>query len=169
MPRPAEIEVEEWAAPKGSYSLSRALGEAGEPAFLAQRADAVAPAGQDLVRIALVADVEDQPVVRRVEDLVDGDRQFDDAEARAEMAAGPRHGVDHLRAHFGGQLRQASVVQPRRSAGQWMVSRSGVFGGCVTNCLVSRPLDAGAAVYIFNRKRLEVRFGQVCGIDCNAP
>ena len=40
-----------------------ALGEAGQPAALAQRADAVAPAGQDLVRIGLVADIPDQPVV----------------------------------------------------------------------------------------------------------
>jgi hypothetical protein len=50
-----------------------ALGEAGEAARLAQRADAVAPAGQDLVRIGLVADVPDQPVVRRVEDMVQRD------------------------------------------------------------------------------------------------
>jgi hypothetical protein len=49
-------------APNGSYSLSGALGEAGQAAALAQRADAVAPAGQDLVRIGLVADVPDQPV-----------------------------------------------------------------------------------------------------------
>jgi hypothetical protein len=45
-----------------------ALGEAGQAAALAQRADAVAPAGQDLVRIGLVADVPDQPVARRIED-----------------------------------------------------------------------------------------------------
>jgi hypothetical protein len=37
-----------------------ALGEAGEAAALAQRADAVAAAGEDLVRIGLVADVPDQ-------------------------------------------------------------------------------------------------------------
>ena len=42
----------------------RAPGEAGQPAALAQRADAVAPAGEDLVRIGLVADVPDQPVAR---------------------------------------------------------------------------------------------------------
>jgi len=41
-----------------------ALGEAGETAALAQRANAVAPAGQDLVWIGLVADVPDQPIVR---------------------------------------------------------------------------------------------------------
>ena len=44
-----------------------ALGEAGEPAALTQGADAVAPAGQDLVGIGLVADVPDQPVGRGVE------------------------------------------------------------------------------------------------------
>ena len=61
-----------------------ALGEAGQAAAGAQRADAVAAAGQDLVRIGLVADVPDQAVARRVEDVMDGGGQFDDAEAGAE-------------------------------------------------------------------------------------
>ena len=88
MPRPAEIEVEECAAPKGSYSLSARLVKPERPSSCAQRADAVAAAGQDLVRIGLVADIPDQPVGRRVEDVVQRDRQFDDAEAGAEMPAG---------------------------------------------------------------------------------
>ena len=71
-----------------------ALGEAGEAAGGAQRADAVAAAGQDLVRVGLMADVPDQAVARRVEDVVDRGGQFDDAEAGAEVAAGHRHGVD---------------------------------------------------------------------------
>jgi hypothetical protein len=82
MPRPAEIEVEEWAAPKGSYSLSARRVKPESPFFLAQRADPVAAARQDLVRVALVADIEDQPVVRGVEDLVDSDGQFDHAKGR---------------------------------------------------------------------------------------
>ena len=41
-----------------------ALGEAGEAAALPQGSDAVAPAGQDLVRIGLVADVPDEAVLR---------------------------------------------------------------------------------------------------------
>ena len=85
-----------------------ALGEAGQAAALAQRADAVAPAGQDLVRIGLVADVPDQPVARRVEDVVERDRQLDDAEAGAEMAAGDRDGVDGLGAQLVGELRAAA-------------------------------------------------------------
>ncbi|MCY1233626.1 hypothetical protein D9M72_461760 [compost metagenome] len=93
-------------------------GEAGKAAFLAQRPDAVATAGQDLVRIALVADVEDQPVIRRVEDLVDGNRQFDNAEAGAEMAAGARHRVDHFRSDLTGKLRQILVVDLLQIVGE---------------------------------------------------
>ena len=71
-----------------------ALGEAGQAAAGAQRADAVAASGQDLVRIGLVADVPDQAVARRIEDVMDRGRQFDHAEAGAEMAASHRDRVD---------------------------------------------------------------------------
>ena len=81
-----------------------ALGEAGEPAALAQRADAVAAAGQDLVRIALMADIPDQLVARRVEQIMQRHRQLDDAEPRAEMAAGDRNGVDGFLPQLGGDL-----------------------------------------------------------------
>ena len=94
-----------------------ALGEPGQPVFLAQCADAVAAAGQDLVRIALVPDIKDHPVMRCVEDLVDGDRQLDDAEARTQMPAGPRDCIDHLRAQFCCQLRQILVVDPLQIIG----------------------------------------------------
>ncbi len=76
MPRPAEIEVEEWAAPNGSYSLSARLVKPDRPPALAQRADAVAPAGQNLVWIGLVADVPDQLVGRGIEYGVQRHRQF---------------------------------------------------------------------------------------------
>ena len=81
-----------------------ALGEAGQAAALTQGADAIAPAGDDLVRIGLVADVPDQPVGRRVKDIVEGDCQLDDAKPRTEMAAGPGDGVDHLIAQLIGEL-----------------------------------------------------------------
>jgi hypothetical protein len=45
----------------------RPLGETGEAVALPQGPDAAAAAGQDLVRIGLVADIPDQPVTRRVE------------------------------------------------------------------------------------------------------
>ena len=60
-----------------------AFGESGQAAARAQRADAVAPAGQNLMRIGLVADIPDQTVARRVEDVMQSDRQFDDTQTRA--------------------------------------------------------------------------------------
>ena len=81
-----------------------ALGETGQSAAGAQGADAVAAAGEDLVRIGLVADVPDQAVARGVEDVVECGSQFDDAEAGAEMAAGDGDGVDGFHPQFVGDL-----------------------------------------------------------------
>ena len=83
-----------------------ALGETGQAAALAQRADAVAASGQDLVRIGLMADVPDHAVVRRVEHVMQGDGQFDHAKARAEVSAGHGNRIDHLGAQFRSQLRE---------------------------------------------------------------
>ena len=99
MPSPAEIEVEECAAPKQSYSLSARL-EAGQAAAGAQCADAVTPSSHDLVRIRLMADIPDQLVLRRIEHIMQGNRQFDDAKARPQVAAGDGNHADG----FGAQL-----------------------------------------------------------------
>ena len=94
-----------------------ALGEAGEPAALAQRADAVAAAGEDLVRIGLVADVPDQPVGRRVEDVMQRHRQLDHAEAGAKMTAGDGDGVDRLLPQFVGDLPQLARIEASEVVG----------------------------------------------------
>ena len=107
----------------------RALGEAGEPAALAQRADAVAPAGQDLVRIGLVADVPDQPVVRRVEDGMQRDRKLDDAEAGAEMSAGHGDRVDGLAAQLVGDLAKLGRRQAPQVGGPGDTVEEGRDGG----------------------------------------
>ena len=85
--------------------------EAREAAALPQRADAVAPPGQDLVRIGLVADVPDQSIVRRVEHVVQRDSQLDHPEPRAEMAAGHRDGRNRLRSQFIRELAQIAVLE----------------------------------------------------------
>ncbi len=89
----------------------RALGETAEAATLADGADAVAPAGHDLVRIGLMTDIPDQPVVRRVEYVVNRDSQFDHAETRAEMAAGHGNRIDRLLPQFVGDLTQLTWVK----------------------------------------------------------
>ena len=57
------MEVELWPAPNAIVVALGATGEAGEAGLLAKGADALAAAGQDLVRIGLVADVPDQPIL----------------------------------------------------------------------------------------------------------
>ncbi len=93
-----------------------ALGEAGQPAALAQRADAVAPAGQNLVGIGLMADVPDQTVVRRVEDVMQRDRKLDDAQPGAEMPARDRDGIDRLLPQFVGDLAQLAGLEAAQVA-----------------------------------------------------
>ena len=67
-----------------------ALGKPDSRPELAQRRHRLAAAGEDLVRVGLVADVPDDAVVGRVEDVVQRDRQLDRAEVRRQVAAGPR-------------------------------------------------------------------------------
>ncbi len=81
-----------------------ALGETRQAPALAQGANAVAPAGENLVRIGLMAHVPDHDVLGRLEHMVQGDGQFDNAQTRAQVAAGGGHCVDHLLAHVARQL-----------------------------------------------------------------
>ncbi len=93
------------------------LGEARQAAALADGADTLAATGQDLVRIALMTDVPDQAVVGRVEDIMEGDRQFDDAQPRAQMAAGGADGRDRLGPQFVGELPQLLGGQATKVVG----------------------------------------------------
>lgn len=90
------MEVEEWAAPNGSYSLG-ATGETRQAARLAKGADAVTASGDDLVRIGLMAHVPDQPVVGGVEHGMDGDRQLHHAQRGPEMSACRGDRLDRFR------------------------------------------------------------------------
>ena len=81
-----------------------APGEAGKPALLAQRADAVAPAGQDLVRIGLVADIPDQPVVAAC-------RRRDAARPSVRPRQGPAPRCPPV-------CETASIISARSSAGE---------------------------------------------------
>src|ERR1700691_6184693 len=106
MPSAAEIDVEECAAPNGSYSLSARLVKPEQAAARGERANAVAAVGKDLVRIGLMADVQNKPVGRGVEHIVQRHRQLDHAKAGAEMAGGDGARIDRLLAQFVGELPQ---------------------------------------------------------------
>ena len=65
-----------------------------------------------------MADVPDQPVARRVEDVMQRHRQLDDAEPGAEMPAGDRNRVDRLGAQFVGELTQLAAGRAARQIGR---------------------------------------------------
>ena len=88
-----------------------AAGEAGEAILLAQRADAVAAAGEDLVGIGLVADIPDDPVMGGIKHRMQRHGELDHAQPGAQMAPGDRDGVDHFGAQFIGQLAQVGARQ----------------------------------------------------------
>ncbi len=69
----------------------RAARKPGRPVRHAQPAHPRAPAGQDLVRIGLVPDVPDDPVVRGVEHVMQRDRELDRAEVGRQVASRLRH------------------------------------------------------------------------------
>ena len=116
MPSAALIEVLEWPTPNVSYSLSARDGKWREAAVLLDGVEPVAPAGEHLVRIGLVADVPHQPVARRVEDVVQRDGELDRAEPRGEMSAARGDGLDQVVAQL-----VADFAQP-------------VFGLCAQIC-----------------------------------
>ncbi len=61
--------------------------EAGEPAALTKRPEALAPTGEDLVHVGLVADVPHELVVREIQHAMQRERQLDDAQVGREMPA----------------------------------------------------------------------------------
>ena len=85
--------------------------EARDAVLHAQPRHAFAAPGQHLVGVALVADVPDQAVVGRIEDVVQGHREFHRAEVRRQMAAGARHRSDEESAQLVDQRRQLLAAQ----------------------------------------------------------
>ena len=109
-----------------------APGETAQAPALPQRADAVASAGDDLVRVGLMADVPDQFVAGRVEYIMQRDGELDHAKRRSQMPTGHRHCRDDLLAELVGKLRQLIFRQPTEVG--WELHRVEQWGyGTVTH------------------------------------
>ena len=80
--------------------------EARHAVALAQLREERIAAGEQLVRVALVADIEEQAVVREVEDAVHRDRELDHAEVRRKVAARARDLLADRGAHLGRKISQ---------------------------------------------------------------
>ena len=105
------------ADPEGVVDALLAGRERGQPALVLDRLQRFASARQHLVRIGLVADVPDEPVVRRVEHVVQRHGQLDGAEPGREVPAALADRMHEEVAEFcadRGQLRLRQRAQHRR-------------------------------------------------------
>ncbi len=84
----------------------RARGERRQAAFLLDGVQTLAPPGEHLVRIGLVAHVPHDAIDRRVEYVMQGDGELDRAEPGREVAAARRDGLDEEFAQLARQLGQ---------------------------------------------------------------
>jgi hypothetical protein len=85
--------------------------ETAQSPVLAQAVHGLSSPGQDLVGIGLVTDVPYQPVVRGIEDRVQGDGQFYRAQAGSQVTASGRNGFKQALAYLIGQLDQLRLIE----------------------------------------------------------
>jgi hypothetical protein len=98
----------------GAHHVVLGLGDRAErrqAVVLADRRQPVATAGQDLVRVGLVADVPEHLVARGVEQAVEGNGELAGAEVGAEVAADLPDRVDDVGAHLLRHLLQLLLVE----------------------------------------------------------
>ena len=82
------------AGGQGVVAALARLGEARQASRGADRGELVPPARHELVGVALVGRIPDEPVLGAVEVAVKRDRQLDDAEVGGQVAAGLRDRLD---------------------------------------------------------------------------
>ena len=132
-----------------------------EAAVLADRRDLVAAAGEDLVRVGLVADVPEDLVLRRVEQRVQRDGDLAGAEVGAEVAADLPHRVDQQLADLLGDLLELVVGEPVQVGGAVDAVEDAGHEGRVKMKSVMCSSSVGAARGGLRQRvaRVAVRFG----------
>ena len=91
---------------KGVEHTLGALRETAQATQLAQGGHALAPPGDDFVRIGLVAHIPDDAVLRGVENVMQRQRQLHRAQIGAQMPTGGGHAVQEVVAQLSGQTGQ---------------------------------------------------------------
>ena len=114
---------------EGVVLALRALGEPRQPASLTQGTDSLAPAGQDLVRVALMPDIPHQDVVRGVEKVVKRNRELDYANSGPQMAPGVGDRIDCLGAELVGKHLELPHRHPAQVAGPFDAIQVRSFDG----------------------------------------
>src|SRR5450830_785246 len=137
---------------RGAEGVVLALGTArktGNPIELAQRRHLIATAGEDLVRISLMADVPDDAVFWCVEDVVQGNRQFHRTEIGREMSAGLRHRIEHEGAQLVSQWLQLGTRELPQIG--WAIYRIKHAGCSPLICYCEEAVAASRTVLLMPR------------------
>lgn len=101
-----------WARAEGVALALLPAGEAAQPSRAAQGGELVQAAGQELVRIALVAHVKQELVARQVVDVVQRDRQLHRAQVAGKVAAVARDDAQDLPADLLAELLELAQGKP---------------------------------------------------------
>jgi len=84
----------------------RASRKSGNTAVLTQRSHRFPPSGENLMRVSLMANIPYQPVLRRVEHIMQCDGQFYRAQVRRKMTARFCHRLKKKFTQLSSKLRQ---------------------------------------------------------------
>ena len=95
------------AGVKGIVGAFASFGKAAESLVLTDGLEVLEATGQELVGVALVANIPYELVVWGVKDIMDGQGQLNNAQAGCEMASDLGNGRDYFTADVGSQLGQA--------------------------------------------------------------
>src|ERR1700730_11953773 len=82
-----------------------------EPAELTHRIKTIETSGKHFVDVPLMTDVHNESVLRRVKNPVQGNRQLNDTEIRAQMPSGLRKDADQFLPHLLRELWQILFAQ----------------------------------------------------------
>ncbi len=96
------------------------------------------------MRIALVRDVPDQAVFRRVEDRVQRNRQLNNTQTRAQMTTGLRHGGYGLCPQLIGDLLQLGIRELLQVRGDVDAVQQGGMGSITHGCLSGANITSRA-------------------------
>ena len=113
-------------AVKGAF---RTVGEAGHAAVAAQRAESAVSSGEDLPWVALMPDIPDDAVPRRIEAGEERYGQLDDSQGRCKMPPVAQRNADDGIAQFLGESMLFLHLEPADAAGQVERRQDGRFHG----------------------------------------
>ena len=117
-PTPTLTDVLLCPVPKASCALSLRLGKPERPPWVRMVGNAFQTAGDELVRVGLVAHVPHDHVLGRIELGVERQREFDHPQTRAEMAAGTGDGGDDLLPDLAGEVGEPARVERAEIGGK---------------------------------------------------